>query len=528
MSDENIKGIPEEETTELQAEEATQKTEETAEESAAVESVEEANEIPEETTEESEEESEEAEKNEDSEEKYEEEAEKVIDEENLCPYCGENEKSEDSDYCTECEAAMLSRKIPFLAWIGGLAAVVFSVFALALVFLLTAPSLQVAKADAYARENRWYSAYSEYSNVPAVVEEISTILGGESPFVQTGSNLAVKKFDALAHYTSPLEAFYYEGTTVQHLEGSLNPTMKDYYEIYNDYLSSYDIVLDTLETKFGASSPTAEEMHSAVEEIRGTEGLNDIWVDYYHLTFAYNYKEPDETALKYLKAIDESVKKTDLDYSWLYYTEIADLLYKTGDYNGSTEYLDKLIDKDKTNFGAYELKMRILMKNEGLEEAKKLLDEFVEFNEGIDTAYVLKIMYYRCAKEYDKAQELCTEAIEEYGSSPEINRQLALIHLLKGDYDNAFESALSAYSNAVYIAQYYQDESSLTNQLYNTLYLCAHLEMEKGSMTTENAAEVSRILDELKDFVDNESVLSVINGEKTLEQVLTEGEFDLV
>ncbi len=518
MSDENIKGMPEEETAELQNEETSVETEEIAEE-AIEESSDELNEAVREEAETIEEENSDI---------TEEEAEETIDEDNLCLCCGEKEKTEDSDYCEECEAEMLSRKIPFLAWVGGLTAVVFSVFALALVFILTAPSIQVAKGDKYARENRWYSAYTEYSNVASVVDELTTILGGESPFVQTGSNLAVKKFDALAHYTSPLEAFYYEGTSVEHLEGKSNAKMNDYYEIYNNYLTSYDIVLEALDKKFGTTSPSAEEMHAAVEELRGTEGLDDIWVDYYHLTFAYNFDESDDVISKYLNAIDESAKKTDLNYSWLYYTEIADLLYKKGDYEGASEYLGKLIKNDRTNFGAYELQMRIIMKTEGLDEAKNLLDEFKKYNEDIDTAYVLEIMYLRCAKEYDKAQELCTEAMEKYGSSPEINRQLALVYLLKGEYGNAYESAFTAYSNAVYIAQYYQDESSLTSQLYNTLYLCAYLESEKGTMNTDNASEIAQILDDLKDVVDTQSVLDIINGKKTPEQILTEGEFDLI
>ncbi|MBQ8764077.1 MAG: hypothetical protein IJZ07_08235 [Clostridia bacterium] len=527
MSDENIKGIPEEENTEIQSEDVLTEATEAAKETA-----------PEETVKEEPEENESEEKaqiDDNSEEAENEEpeagdeSETGINDDDICPFCGENKKAEDSDYCTECEEKMLSRKIPFIAWLGGLAAVVFSVFSLALVFLLTAPSLQVAKADSYAKDKCWYSAYTEYSNVPAVVDEISSILGGESPFVQTGSNLTVKKFDALAHYTSPLEAFYYEGANVEHLEGSLNPVMKDYYEIYNSYLDSYDIVLEKLESEFGETEPQLEELHNAVESLRGTEGMNDIWVDYYHFTFAYNYGESDETRLGYLKAIDESVKKDGHDYSWLYYTEMADLLYSMGDNDGALEYLDKQTKIDKTNFGAYELKMRILLKDNGLEEGEKLLDEFLKYNEGLDTAYVLEAMYLRCAKEYDKAQELCIEALEEYASAPEINRQLALIYLLKGDYDNAFESVFSAYSNALYIAQYYQDQSSLTNQLYYTMYLCSYLETEKGSMTTEHAAEISAIIDDLKEFASEcEGINAIINGEKTVEQVLTEGDFDLV
>lgn len=516
MSDENIKGMPEEETAELQEE----ITEEASEETVAEETVEEATEEVEESTEE-------AEETTDSEE-TEEIPEEAVDPDNLCPYCGENQKAEDSDYCSECENTMLSRKIPFLGWIGGLVAVVFSVFALALVFLLTAPSIQVAKADDYARENRWYSAYTEYSNVASVVDELTSILGGESPFVKTGTGIAVKKFNALAKYTSPLEAFYYEGTSVEMLEGKTNPTMNDYYEIYNSYMSSYDIVYEAINAEFGEVTPKAEEVHAAVEKLRGTEGLDDIWVDYYHLNFAYNFSESDETILGYLKAVDESAKKTDLDYSWLYYTDIADLLYRTGDHEGSTEFLDKLIEKDKTNFGAYELKMRITLRNDGLDEAKKLLDEFIGYNEGMDTAYVLEIMYLRCAKEYDKALELCNEALEEYASAPEISRQLALVYLLKGDYDNAFESVYNAFSNAQYIYQYYQDSSSLTTQLYNTLYLCSYLESENGSMTTDNSVEISQILTELSDFAETEVIADIINGEKTIEQVLTEGEFDLI
>ena len=522
MSEENIKGIPEEENAELQNEEIAETSEEISEEiteEAVEETVEENSEDAEESTEESTEETVEEDVAEES---------APIDEDKLCLYCGEREKSEDSDYCEECEAQMLSRKIPFTAWVCGLAAVVFSVFALALVFVLTAPSIQVAKADGYAKENRWYTAYTEYSNVSSVIDELKTILGGDSVFLKTGSKLAVKKFDALAHYTSPLEAFYYEGTGVEHLEGKSIGKMKEYYEIYNTYISTYDIVLTALEAEFGTSSPTAEEMHAVVESLRGTEGVSDIWVDYYHLTFVYNYNESDEDALKYLKAIDENAKKSDFDYSWLYYTEIADLLYKNGDYEGSSEYLDKLIKKDHTNFGAYELQMRITMKNDGLEKAEKLLNEFIEHNEGLDTAYVLEIMYLRCAKEYDKAIELCTEAMEEYGSSPEISRQLALVYLLKGDYATAYESAFAAYSNAIYIAQYYQDESSLTNQLYNTLYLCAHMESENGTMQSANASQITQILSDLKDFVDTQSVLDIVNGVKTPEQILTEGEFDLV
>ena len=526
MSDENIKGIPEEETT--QNTEETPAAEELHENEQAEEAVADINENEEVPEAENDAVSSETNESNESEENCSEESEDAVDSENLCPCCGEREKSENSDYCTECEAAMLSRKIPFLAWAGGLIAVVFSVFALALVFLLTAPSLQVAKADAHAREKRWYHAYTEYSEVASVVEEITSIMGGESPFVQTGSNLSAKMFDAVANYVDPLEAFYYQGSSIMHLENSLNPKMKNYFRIYNDYMSSYEVLYEGLNAAFGTENPTAEEMHKTVESFRGTEGVNGLWIDDYHLSIALNSGESDEICLEYFKKIDESAKKTGLDYSWLYYSEYADFLYRTGDYESSVRILDDIIKNDKTNFSAYELKMRVLLKNASKEESKKLLDEFKDNNEGLDTAYILEMLYLRSVKEYDKALELCNEAMEEYGASPELNRQKALIYLLKGDYDSAYESAYNAFYNAEYIASYSGDNSLFTNQLINTTYVCTYYEIEKGSMTTQNAAAAADILSNLESIGEEETVKAVISGEKTIEQILTEGDFDLV
>ena len=516
MSDENIKGIPEEETAELQEEISEETTEETTEEISEETSEDTAEEAAEETAD-------------NSAEETDEETEKEIDEENLCPYCGEKEKAEDSDYCSECEAAMLSRKIPFLAWIGALVAVVVSVFALALVFLLTAPAIQVAKADESARENRWYSAYEEYQTVATVVDEISSILGSESPFIKTGTGLTVRKFNALANYTTPIDAFVLDGTSVEHLRDKYCPKLKTHFEFYNGFAAASDAISPLIKENFSSEeNPDAEKVHAFVEELRGTEGVEDIWIDYFHLLFTYDFNESDEIKLGYLKAIDESAKKSDLDYSWLYYYEMANFLYKDNDYEGASERLDTIIAKDKTNFGAYELKTRILLKTKGLDETKKLVDEFIENNEGYDTAYILEIMYLRCAKEYDKAVVLCNEALEEYGSSPEINRQLALVYLLKGDYDKAYDTVYIAFNNAQYIYQYYQDGSSITDQLLNTVYLCAYLESEFGSMTAENTADIGKLLIDLSQFAETECVADIISGKKTVEQVLTEGEFDLI
>lgn len=124
----------------------------------------------------------------------------------LCLVCGDRKRAEGSDYCSECEAIMLSRKIPLLGWISGLACVIASVFALVLAMLVSAPVLQIARGDAYADDKRWYSAYKEYQEVDSVVAEVNSALGGESPFVQTGSGLDVRIVNTVANCYTPLEA----------------------------------------------------------------------------------------------------------------------------------------------------------------------------------------------------------------------------------------------------------------------------------------------------------------------------------
>ena len=49
----------------------------------------------------------------------------------------------------------------------------------------------------------------------------------------------------------------------------------------------------------------------------------------------------------------------------------------------------------------------------------------------------------------------------------------------------------------------------------------------KGITSGENAAYIDQIVDYYKDFTPSNQVNSVINGEKTAEQVLSEGVCDL-
>lgn len=521
ISEEQAEEEPAEETVEADAEDSDGQAEETAEEVSedAPEAAEDAPEAGEEPAEETVEAD-----AEDLDGQAEETVAEEIDENKLCLACGERRKEEGSDYCSECEANMLSRKAPFLGWVSGLLAVVMSVFALALVILISAPSIQVAKGDSYAKQNSWYSAYKEYSQVETVVEEINSILGADSVFVQAGTGVNVKIVEAVANAYTPLDAL----SVAENLfgdEASEISALKKYNKIRDDYLAVYEALMEPIEAmSYGEAD--AATTYAAFEAARG-EGINDVYIDYFLFNAAGYYGDSEEVQLKYLEAVDAKAKASGEDFSWLYYQDLADLLFKMGESDRAEEYVDALIENDKTKFGAYELKLKISVSNGETEKAAEVLEEFKKYNEGFDTAYSLEAAYLRINGETDKAKELLTEALEEYDAIPEIHRQMALALLLEGDYDGAYEEVFVADNNAYYLYAYLGDSSAYTAELNNTLYLCTYLAKTLGSGETENAVYFDDILSSFSEEDLSKEVKAVISGEKTVEEVLTKGACDL-
>lgn len=513
MDNEKINGIPEEETEVVEAaEEAVEETNEISEDAQAEEA--EADKTEEESEETAEDDSEE------------EVVEEEIDEADLCCICGERRKSEDSDYCEECEAEMLRRKIPFLGWLGGFAAVVMSVVAFVLAVLVSAPAVQIARGDEFAAKKCWYTAYTEYRGVSGIVDEVHTILGRTTPLVKTGNGLNYKIIETVANSYSPLEAI----SVAENLmgEGALEkyPGLKKYVKIREEYIASYEAVMEPIEGMLNGTADK-ETTYAGISAALGQEGVNDIYINYFLFNSAQTYGDTSEVKLKYLDAVEKSAGKDAEKYAWLFYQDYAGELYDAGDIEGAMKYLDALTASDKTKFGAYELKLRIAVSQENFDEANRILAEFKSNNEGYDTAYVLEATLLRVQGEYDKAKLLLEEAFEQYDSVPELHRQLALIYLIEGDYDNAFEQAYAADSNAYMLYAYMGDSSAYTPQLNNTLYLCSVLCRDKGTGASENAIYIEEILSYYSEEELSEQVLSVIKGEKTVEQVLTEGVYDL-
>lgn len=506
--DENTAAEAAEETAEAVTEEEKETVNEPEENTA-----EEAEETPEEETEADEEESEE------------EEAAEEANEDDLCIICGENEKGEDSDYCPGCEAAMYKSKIPAFAWLSGFAVICVSVFALVVSALLSAPAIQTAKGNSAAAQNRWYTAYSEYSMVSSYVDEISSIIGKETVFVQAGRGIDEKIIASYAKARSPLDAVYM--AMMAHGENALNEFkgIDEYVEIYDEFYENYTGMSTIIDSMLAGADKN--ETFAAFDALKGTEGINEVYRNYFLFSAADYYKLGYKEELKYIEAADVAAKEQGRDYSWLYYLEIADVLCQEGEYDLALKYAEALAEKDKNNFRAHDLMVKIALAKGDADTASQILAEFKTNNEGLDTAIALESTFHRSSGDMEKSRIICEEGLVDNSFSTEIHRHLALDYLLKGDYLKAFDEAFTADSNASYMANYYMDNSGFTPQLDNTIYLCATLCKQNNLTGTTSAAYIDEILSYYATFEPSKQVSQILSGEKTIEQVLTEGVCDL-
>ena len=519
MDKEPINGVPEEDEVAAEQQEITvgESTEESAESPET-----QAEPVPEDEPA-----AEESESTEDSSETEESPEPEETDESELCTVCGESRKAEGSDYCPECEAAMLKRKIPFIGWIAGIAVIIVGAFAFISAALNCAPALQSAKGDYYARQKCWYTAFNEYSQVSSVVDEITSSFGSPTPFVQAGTGIKAKIIECAAECTSPLEAYSVASSYFSLEEMEKIRPLKKYADFINEFQASYEALSDPINDMLDGKT-NAEETLKAFEAVKGQENIKDIFIDYYKFNAAAYLNEDLETQIELLEAVrkdDETEKK---DYSWLYSADYSSALFNAGRLDEAAEILDGVIDNNKTLLSAYEMRMAIAFAQNDSAKADSLLSEFMDYNEDYDTAFTLETVYFRIKGELEKAESVCLEGLEKYDSVPELHRQLALIYLLKGDYDNAYEQAYSADQNAYMLYYYYGDSSAYNDPaLINTLYLCAYLNKTKGQLASENAGFVDEIIESFTAEELSDEVNAIVNGEKTVEEILSEGAYDL-
>lgn len=532
MISENEENLEEQEEIQEDIQDENEETEETQEELS----------VDEITAEESEE-REETEQDSDSEEdsKEEEETEEI----KLCPACHEAQVTHDNEYCYRCMGTLKKTKIPVTGYIVGLGVLVLSLFTFVTACLISAPSLQVVKGDIYASKKNWAKSFEAYSQVTDYANEVKGIIGNTNPLskaIMVGSRVHLKQFEAVTHLYDPIQALNFLPNVFT------NPNAEKFYkrtklvkkctELSDKFQATFSALSEPIDKLYQVETPTAKLGEMIIRELevfRGKEGVDDVLLDFMIYNVAGYCMCPDEVLHSYLDILHEKAQKADTDYSFMYMEFYTKSLIDRERYDEAIKILSAMTKEDISKRKTHQQLISAYVRKGDMEKANKVAVEFFNNNEtadGIpsDSAYAIKIQMARYNGKYDLVKILYEEANAAYSTNlePEFDRQMALVLLLEGDYDQAFEKAYAAEGKAYYRATYYQDNGGYSDELLNTTYLCAYLCKEKGKKNTENAQYLDEIVSSLETQITSEIVKQIIDGKLSVKDALTKGARDLV
>lgn len=459
-----------------------------------------------------------------------------------CSRCGEKESLEGSEFCEDCLNGMLNTKIPLIAWMAAAASVIVGIVAAATVFFLAAPTFLGMSAETAARDNRWSDAYYYYNQMDTTVSDFQSLIdwkeGKSEPVLRRlfsmGTEAKARKIEAYAKAYNPMEAIsklvidgYTSYDAVVENEGKLleNKRVEPYWELFSGILYTEELMNYSEEYPEEENYENLLEFYNLIEKQKGAD---PVYVAYMKYALADIYDRTDDEKIACLQTCDKLSRESGRDYKWLYYYEYADLLAKTGRTDEAIALLDMLASENKNNFDAYLAKNRILLAAGRTDDAEKLVEELKESYGNYGELYEMEVTLLRYKGDYQRAKELAETAVSENDIFPEVRRQLALIYLAEGNYKNAFAQVETAYANAYnYYAQFGADAPS--EELAKTYYVCAKLYEATGAYTQEEANSIGMAYEMFgEDFEPQGDMKAIISGEKTVKEILTEGDCDLV
>lgn len=440
----------------------------------------------------------------------------------LCAMCQEHEREEGSFYCSDCRTEMLKTKIKGGAVFAAVLSVLVSFLAVVLFsvnlyqvlpFMHGQKQLDNGFANEAANNITKAEELSTKLNKTSVAQTLADITNGQQLFpAGRAPNIYVAKVYAKAY--SILQAGEYLLQMVGENTVNSDPafiSVRPYLHEYMTYIKTSEVVQGYLADITDPKKIPYDEIIKKIDSNKGKEGIGDQYLAYYKCYIALMSGQSLEEQNKYLLEMEKLSPESILMYGPI----LADNFYNLKQYDKALSYADRMIERNKNNYNAHELKFMCYVAQNEFDKAEKVCDNIEKLNNigGVETGdyteYALRAQLYRIKGEYDKALTVCKEGLELSQGDEEIYRQQAIVYLLKGDKDAAFKSAENAYKTASY-------NETLDVRILNTAVLCAGLVNE-----TELYDEAASILMQSSYNV-NEKVLACINGEISVKEVFSQ------
>ncbi len=417
-----------------------------------------------------------------SEETDEENAEPEIPEDMLCECCGERERDlsegEDYPYCAECKDLM--RTYPIGA--KGIL-VLIAVLVLGAASLLTNFSSNVDILDKAVTAQEAIASGKLYTGLYAYYDAINSADSGNVPKKLVGRCINV--FANLNDYRDAVSmaSHYLDENDLK------SPSYKfvNDYSIKNETLTAIDNIiyepLSSEDTTYDDADALCENLEALKNDSENE--YDPYYIDYYKYVVKNTLGGMNDEIYKDLIKLDETYGKEE----WVHLYDLCNAAAMLGDVNAAKGYFDRIV-KENSEDG---------------------------------TAYVYYANAYRFIEEVDtdKMLELAEQGFEAQGNygfaSSDLYRIQAVAYMLKGDNEKAHEAATNMYSVVT-------QNSYSVNNLFPCLYTYA-----LTSSLTGNKDGYDDIVDLLNvnGYDMSQQVISVINGEMTVEELLTDMEGDL-
>ena len=460
--------------------------------------------------------------------------------ENPCLHCGEREKETNSDYCKKCEKELIKTKIPIRGVIFALFLFLICVFCFIFDFIYAAPALQVVKGDIAYKNKNFYSAYTEYKGTDDIIDEIDGYVNEifasarakavyEYLSPKAGCNLKLKTLNSLAGYYSPIEAanainYVFSSSDQSFIEKS--KAINEYKAIKQEYSGAYEKYSEIM-AEFDEGEITFDEIVEKIENLKQEDGASELFLNYFEAKAALECNIASEDLLPYFEKLDESALKRDGSFEWLYYKDYITALLANDEYEKAKALSQELVLQDKSKYYSAYLLIKACALSGDEASAANAYADYESINSLNENTYALKIYLLRLTGKLDKSRETVKEALESYPSIPEIMRQQILLKLLDGEYDEAYDLSIEAQDNAYTIYSAYGDSNVYTDELNATIYLTAALYEQNGSGKSKYDEYLSDILESYNGHVTWQKVIDILNGDLSIEQVLTTNGGDL-
>ncbi|MBQ3005784.1 MAG: tetratricopeptide repeat protein [Clostridia bacterium] len=443
------------------------------------------------------------------------EEEEEIPEEELCVCCGKRRRctsiAEDYEYCAQCRIDML--KTPFNT-MGIIAVVLVCIVSIIGTFVLAPNALAgISTLMGYMIEKNGEvdAAIDSYSETLMITGE--TGLPVPMTVVERLATLANESYgpsDAEERIKIYLNSYQIEKSKVlseivkehERIVGTSSVCNEAIREFYHEDTSTID----------------AEESYAALDKvIADNPGVYDEdMITYYKSNVALLDGDKDKEI-----AFLEEIRKKSPEKYWLYNegNSLIDAYMRKGDFDKATEIADSIIAKNKTHQEANWSKAQILLMKGDKAAAEKIADDLAKINSARATAVSIEALIARLDKDYEKAIDLCTVAIDDDYYNSETYHQLLIAMVLNNDSETAYGITSEYYS-------YLYSNPQTTNHDYvryiNTYALLTYLEDEEQfSAVKDHYASQGAALpfpEELEQYAEKKI---------TLEEIFLKGDFDL-